>query len=181
VNPERALQPGPWLKTPGWRGGSFLIGLTVLVMFVDWILGDLFDVGWWGRPLLVIILGFLLSIPFGWAWVQGRAPAPPKPAVLVPQAAVQGDDRGNTYVLVGPDAGARRLGPGRRARDLGAVGWFLYTIFWRWPVLIGDAILTVFWRGMNRLFGFNGGPQRDRTLGQIESAEDLPPPDRERF
>ena len=180
MNPERALQPGPWLKTPGWRGGSFLLGLTVLVMFVNWILGDLFDVGWWGRPLLVILLGFLLSIPYGWAWVQGNAPLPPKPAVLVPQAAVQGDDRGNTYVLVGAEAGGRR-GLGRRARDLGALGWFLYTIFWRWPVLVGDAILTVFWRGLTRLFGFNGGPHRDHTLGQIDYPEDLPPPDRERF
>ncbi len=48
-------------------------------------------------------------------------------------------------------------------------------------MLVGDAILTVFWRGLTRLFGFNGGTQRDHTLGQIDYPEDLPPPDRERF
>jgi hypothetical protein len=181
VNSERTLQPGPWRKTPGWRAGAFLIGLVTLVMFVDWVTGDLFDVGWWGRPILVVILGFILSWPYGWAWVQGRAPEPPRPAVIVPQAAVEQGEHGSTYVLVGPHPAERRPGLGRRAKDLGTLGWFLYTIFWRWPVMIGDAILTVVWRGLTRLFGFNGGPRRDHTLGQIDYPEDLPPPDQDRF
>jgi hypothetical protein len=181
VNREGALQPGPWLKSPGWRAGSFLIGLTALVMFVDWVTGDLFDVGWWGRPMLVVLLGFVLSWPYGWAWVHGNAPAPPRPAVIVPQAAVQQGEGGNTYVVVGPHAEARRPGLWRKARDLGALAWFFYTIFWRWPVTIGDAILTFVWRGLNRLFGFNGGPRRDHTQGHIDYPEDLPPPDQEQF
>ncbi len=183
MNPERTLQPGPWLKTPGWRGGAFLIGLTVLVLFVNWILGDAFDVGW-SRAALVVILGFLLSVPYGWAWAHGRAPLPPKPAVVVPQAAVQTGEHGNTYVVVGPDTGTRR-GLGRRSRDLGAIGWFFYTVFWRWPLLIGDAVLTVVWRGIARLLGINGGPRvqdlSPRQMGEADYPDELPPPDRERF
>jgi hypothetical protein len=76
---EGTLQPGPWLKTSGWRGGSFLIGLTLMVLFADWLLGSRFDVGW-SRPVLVMLLGFLFSIPYGRAWVKGDAPLPPKPA-----------------------------------------------------------------------------------------------------
>ncbi|HEX2502641.1 MAG TPA: hypothetical protein VHK00_01770 [Miltoncostaeaceae bacterium] len=184
MNPERTLQPGPWLKTPGWRGGAFLIGLTVLVLFADWITGDLFDVGWWGRPTLVVILGFLLSVPYGWAWMHGKAPLPPTPAVLVPQAAVQGDERGNTYVLVGPDRAVTRPGLGRRSRDLGAIGWLFYTVFWRWPLVIGDAVLTVVWRGIVRVFGANGGPRVEDVSArqqEVDYPEDLSPPDRERF
>jgi hypothetical protein len=185
VNAGRTLQPGPWLKTPGWRGGAFLIGLTVLVLFVDWITGDLFDVGWWGRPLLVVFLGFLLSVPYGWAWMHGKAPPPPKPAVVVPQAAVQAGESGNTYVVVGPDNAVTRPGLARRARDLGAIGWFFYTVFWRWPLVIGDAILTMVWRGIVRISGVNGGPRvqdlSPRQLEGVEHPQDIPPPDRERF
>jgi hypothetical protein len=156
--------------------------LTLLVLFVAWILGDAFDVGFW-RPFAVMLLGFLMSVPYGWAWVKGRAPDPPKPSVLVPQAAVHGE-RGSTYVLVGPNA-LPRFGLARKASELGPVAWFLYTLFWRWPLMVGDAVLTLVWRGIIRLFGFNGGPR----VGEVTSAEmheidypqDLPPPDRETF
>jgi hypothetical protein len=181
---EGTLQPGPWLKTSGWRGGSFLIGLTLMVLFADWLLGSRFDVGW-SRPVLVMLLGFLFSIPYGRAWAKGNAPLPPKPAVLVPQAAVQQGEGGSTYVVVGPTGGPRGPWLRRQVRDLGALGWFFYTIFWRWPVLIGDAVLTLIWRGITRLLGFNGGSRIQRydlrTLDDVDRPQDLPPPDQERF
>ena len=179
MSDERTLQPGPWLKTPGWRAGAWLIGVTLFLWFLDWLTGDLVDVGWW-RPFLISILGLLFSVPYGWAWVKGRAPLPPPPAVIVPQAAVQTGEQGSTYVIVGPNGGAGRRGLGRRARDLGPVSWFLYTILWRWPLMVGDAVLTMFWRGMTRIFGFNGGPSIDSfdpaDLERIEAPDDRPPP-----
>jgi hypothetical protein len=179
VSRERPLQPGPWLKTPGWRGGSFLVGLVLLAILVDWITGDLVDFGL-GRPLLVLLLGFAMSVPYGWAWVHGRAPEPPKPPDILPQAHVEGE-RGSTYVIVAPTA---RPGLGRmvRARELSPFWWLLYTIFWRWPLLAGDAVLVAVWRGITRIFGFNGGPRlRDYRPGQIDSPESVPPPDQDTF
>jgi len=179
VSDERTLQPGPWRKTPGWRAGAWLIGVILLLWFLDWLTGDLVDVGWW-RPFLIVILGLLFSVPYGWAWVKGRAPLPPAPAAIVPQAAVQTGEQGSTYVIVGPSGGAERRGLWRRASDLGPLSWFLYTIIWRWPLMVGDAVLTMFWRGMTRVFGFNGGPSIDRfdpiEMERIESPDDRPPP-----
>jgi hypothetical protein len=184
VNRERVLVPGPWLKTAGWRGGSWLVGLMVLLIFLDLITGDLVDIGW-RRPTLLMFLGFLMSVPYGWAWVKGRAPLPPKPAVLVPQAAIQGHgESGSTYVFVGPTGGARP-GLGRRTRDLGPIAWFLYTVFWRWPLLVGDAILTVVWRGIDKVFGFNGGPRASdfdpSQVDEFANPERLKQPDRDTF
>lgn len=176
---ERTLQPGPWLKTPGWRGGAFLVGLVLLAVLVDWITGDLVDLGLW-RPLLILLLGFLMSVPYGWAWVKGRAPEPPPPPEIVPQAHVQGES-GSTYVIVAPTT---RPGLGRvvRARELSPFWWFLYTIFWRWPLLVGDAVLTLTWRGLTAIFGFNGGPRlQDYRSTQVERPESLPPPDQDTF
>lgn len=176
---ERTLHPGPWLKTPGWRGGSFLVGLTLLALLVDWITGDAVDLGL-GRPLAVMVLGFLMSVPYGWAWVHGRAPLPPKPPDVLPQAHVEGE-RGSTYVIVSPTA---RTGLGRsvRARELGPLGWLLYTVFWRWPLTVGDAVLSVAWTGITRVFGFNGGPRmRDSAPTQVDRPESFAPPDRDTF
>ena len=179
MSDERTLPTGPWLKTPGWRAGSWLIGITLFLLFLDWLTGDVVDVGWW-RPLGVMTLGVLFSVPYGWAWVKGRAPPPPPvAAALVPQATVQAGERGSTYVIVGPTAPSRQ-GLARRVRDLGPVSWFLYTLLWRWPLLAGDAVLTLFWRGMTRIFGFNGGPSIESfdpiEADQVEDPEDRPPP-----
>ncbi|HSJ73676.1 MAG TPA: hypothetical protein VK904_05115 [Miltoncostaeaceae bacterium] len=175
----RTLQPGPWRKTPGWRAGAFLIGITLLLWFLDWLTGDLVDVGWW-RPFAVFVLGLLFSVPYGWAWVKGHAPPPPPAAVLVPQATVQGGEQGSTYVIVGPTGAASRPGLGRRARDLGPLAWFLYTVLWRWPLMVGDAVLTILWRGMTRIFGFQGGPSIGNLdpgqMDQVDDLEERPPP-----
>jgi hypothetical protein len=179
VTPERTLQPGPWLKTPGWRGGSFLVGMTLLLLLVDWITGDAVDLGL-ARPLAVLVLGFLMSVPYGWAWVHGRAPLPPKDPDVLPQAHIEGE-RGSTYVIVAPTA-RTGLGRGIRARELTPFWWLLYTVFWRWPLLVGDAALSVAWRGLTRLFGFNGGPRlRDYAPNQVDRPESFSPPDRDTF
>ena len=69
---------------------------------------------------------------------------------------------------------------GRRVRDLGPVSWFFYTLLWRWPLLAGDAALTLFWRGMTRIFGFNGGPSIQSfdpvEADQVDDPEERPPP-----
>ena len=171
-------------QDPGVARGAFLIGLTVLVLFADWITGDLFDVGWWGRPLLVVILGFLLSVPYGWAWMHGKAPLPPAGGPGAPSGR-PGRENGNTYVLVGPTAPSPARAWRRRSRRLGPVAWFFYTVFWRWPLVIGDAVLTVIWRGIIRVAGVNGGPRlagpQRPPAGEVDYPEDLSPPDRERF
>lgn len=182
MNRRGALQPGPWLKTPGWRFGSFLLGIGLMALLTDWITGDAVDLG--SRVYLVMLLGFLVSIPYGLSWMRGQAPEPPKPATLVPQAAIQPDGSGNTYVLVNPGGGGGK-GLVRRPSELGPISWFLYTIFWRVPLMVGDAILTAAWRGITRVFGFNGGPRlRDvasAELDQMARPESRPQPDRDTF
>jgi hypothetical protein len=149
-----------------------------MLWLLDWMTGDLVDVGWW-RPLLFMFLGVLLSVPYGWAWVKGRAPLPPKPAALVPQAAVQQEEGHDTYVFVGP-VPETRYGLARKVGELRPISWFFYTLLWRWPLLLGDTLLTAFWRGMTRLFGFNGGPSiksfDPSSADQVEYPEDRPPP-----
>ena len=31
---DQRLQPGPWVKTPAWRGGAFLLGFAFLLIIV---------------------------------------------------------------------------------------------------------------------------------------------------
>ncbi len=115
---------------------------------------------------------------------MGRRPCRPSRRSSCPRRPSRASERGNTYVLVGPDRAVTRPGLGRRSRDLGAIGWFFYTVFWRWPLVIGDAVLTVVWRGIVRVFGVNGGPRVEDVSArqqEVDYPEDLSPPDRERF
>lgn len=181
---ERVLLLGPWLKTPGWRAGAWLVGIAVLLAVLDWAAGDLINLTLGRVWTAALIGGFALSAPYGIAWVKGRAPEPPKPPNLLPQATVQGD-RGHTYVIVGPNTARPGLGRSVRARELGPISWAIYTVLWRWPLMTGDAILVGFWRVVTRVFGFNGGPQARgfdaAQVDEIDYSEDLPPPDRQSF
>ena len=183
MNGERSLQPGPWHKTPAWRGGAFFIGLAVMLILFDWMVGGFFEITI-GRPLLfLVVVGALLSLPLGMGW--GARPATPSPSrELVPQAHVQGE-KGSTYVIVSPPAApAAPAGSGLskavRSRDL-SPGWYaLYTLFWRWPVIIGDYALTGAWLLVYRARGLRSGPPRPDLL-HVDRPESLPRPDRDTF
>lgn len=181
MSSERAPQPGPWRKTPVWRGGAFLVGLAILLQFAVWITGGFLDLGL-GRLSLLVLAGFLLSIPYGWAASHGRAPERPAvEAELAAQAVVKGEN-GATYIIVGDHAGRRaERGLMRRARvrELSPGWWAIYTLFWRWPLLTGDYALSYLWMLLGRIWGFSASPQI--STGQIESAENLTPPDQDTF
>jgi hypothetical protein len=181
VTSERALDPGPWRKTPAWRAGAFLVGLAVLLLLADWLLGDLVEIGFGRFIVSALVLGVALSAPYGWAAARGQAPEPPRDLEWIPQAHVEGE-KGATYVIVSPPAEARRRGLARspRPKELGPVAWVLYTVFWRWPVLTGDWLLSGLWRLLSRVVGFNGGPQLPGGA-EIDRPEGLAPPDEERF
>lgn len=174
-----ALDPGPWRKTPVWRAGAFLVGVAVLLLLVDWLAGSFFDIGFGRFVVSALVLGFALSWPYGWAASHGRAPERPREDEWLPQAHVEGD-KGATYVIVSPPADARRRGLSRspRPRELSPGWWALYNIFWRWPVMTGDYLLSGLWRMLGRLWGFNGGPKM-RDAGQFE--ERMAPPDEDVF
>jgi hypothetical protein len=183
VSDQRTLQPGPWVKTPAWRGGAFLLGFAFLLIIVDWVLGSFVDIGV-GRFMLVLTVGSVaLSAP--WGLGLGRKPAPrrlPAPE-LVPQARVVQGEAGSTYVVVAPPdapaAPAPAPGPRGKAREFTAGWWALYTVFWRLPVTMGDYALTGLWR----LVAHVRGTRSERPLRNLDfdRPDSLPQPDRETF
>ena len=178
MSDERTLQPGPWLKTPGWRAGAWLIGVTLFLWFLDWLTGDLVDV--LVAPVPGLDPGPAVQRPVRLGLGEG-----PRPSAAARRHRAPGggpDGRAGEHLRDRrAERRGRAAGPRRgRAADLGPVSWFLYTILWRWPLMVGDAVLTMFWRGMTRVFGFNGGPSIDSfdpaELEQIEAPDDRPPP-----
>lgn len=181
MSDERSLQPGPWHKTPAWRGGAFFIGLGVLLILFDWVVGGFFEIAI-ARPLIfLLVVGVLLSVPLGMGWGERRTVSRASPPELVPQAHVQGES-GSTYVIVSPPA-APPAPPGLarsvRSKEL-TPGWYaLYTLFWRWPVIVGDYALTGIWILAARARGLRtGAPRHDL---QLDPPESLPRPDRDTF
>ena len=179
---ERTLQPGPWLKSPAWRAGAFLLGFAFLLIIIDWVLGGFVDIGV-GRFLFVLVVGGIaLSAPFGLG--IGRRPAPPaRPPDLVPQARVQGES-GSTYVIVAPAEAPpapapHAAGPRSRVREFSPGWWALYSIFWRFPVFMGDYALVGLWR----LVGHVRGTRTERPVRTLDfdRADALPQPDRDTF
>jgi hypothetical protein len=83
---------GPAAKSPLWRVGCWLIGLAAVAVglrSVFWILGgsapfELLISGW---VLMLVLVGFLMTVPFGLARLRGAEPyEPPRDAfVIVPQ------------------------------------------------------------------------------------------------
>jgi hypothetical protein len=183
VSDARTLQPGPWHKTPAWRGGAFLLGFAFLLIIIDWALGTFVDIGV-GRFLVVLVVGGLaLSAPYGLG--LGRKPAPARAAPSpewVPQARVQGES-GSTYVIVAPPeapaAPAPAPGPRSRIREFSPGWWALYTVFWRFPVFMGDYALT----GLYRVVRHVRGTRNERPVRSLDfdRPDTLPQPDRETF
>ncbi len=179
----QALVPGPWRKSAAWRGASFMLGFAILLLVVDWALGSRLEIGF-GRLVTIFIVGGLtLSVPYGLAWFRGELPAPPRADAAIPitPARVEGE-RGHTYVIVNPAPGGGGGGMKRavRAKELGP-GWYaVYTLVWRWPVLVGDAILSGLWSLIGRVFNRQSDP-RSTAPGQIDHPEKHPPPDRTTF
>ncbi|MEQ9336756.1 MAG: hypothetical protein RJQ03_06160 [Miltoncostaeaceae bacterium] len=171
---RRHLPPGPWDKTAAWRGGAFMLGAAALALAVDWISGDLIEVGF-GRLIVVLcVAGLTLSAPFGLGWLRGehdrrartRAPA------RQPYERIDGP-AGSTYVIVNGGSVSTAGGPATRAvraRELGP-GWYVaYTLVWRWPVIAGDALLSGLWSLAGQFSTLS--PLRN---GQGYSAEDAEP------
>lgn len=181
MSEPRPLDPGPWHKSPAWRGGAFLIGLAGLLIIVDWVLGGLIDIRGGSLLLVLLLAGVALSAPFGLGlW---RRPEPERrPVELVPQARVETGEAGSTYVIVAPvepPPARAPLGPRTRVRELSG-GWYvLYSVFWRLPVMMGDYALTGLWRLVAHIRGTRAErPARDLKL---EGPDALPRPDRETF
>lgn len=83
---------GPATKSPLWRVGCWLIGLAAVAVglrFVLWILGgsapfQLMISGW---VLMLVVVGFLMTVPYGLSRLRGaESYEPPRDAfVIVPQ------------------------------------------------------------------------------------------------
>lgn len=175
MSARRHLAPGPWNKSAAWRGGAFLLGGAVLALAVDWIAGDLVEVGFGRLIIVLLIAGLTLSAPFGLGWLRGEHDARAARAVAtVPplHERIEGP-AGSTYVIVqGPGGAVSGGGPATRAvraRELGP-GWYvLYTLVWRWPVLAGDAVLSGLWSLVGQFGGFT--PIRPDQGKQAQDAE----------
>lgn len=180
----RTLQPGPWRKSPAWRGGAFLLGIAALLIIVDWLLGSFLDIGIERILLTLVVAGVALSAPYGLG-IGRRAPERRPVPELIPQARVQQGEAGSTYVIVGsvdppaPPAAAPGGPHTRRELELTA-GWYaLYAVFWRLPVTMGDYALTGLWRLVAHVRGTrHERPARDLNF---DSPDSLPRPDRDTF
>ena len=83
---------GPATKSPLWRVGCWLIGVGVVAVglrFVLWLLGGaapfaLLVSGW---LIVLLLVGFLMTVPYGVSRLRGAEPyTPPRDAfVVVPQ------------------------------------------------------------------------------------------------
>jgi hypothetical protein len=83
---------GPATKSPLWRVGCWLIGLGAIAVglrFVVWVLGgsapfELLVSGW---LLTLLVIGCLMTVPYGLSRLRGAEPyAPPRDAfVVIPQ------------------------------------------------------------------------------------------------
>jgi hypothetical protein len=83
---------GPATKSPLWRVGCWLIGLAAVAVglrCILWLLGgaapfQLMVSGW---VLMLVIVGFLMTVPYGLSRLRGAEPySPPRDAfVIVPQ------------------------------------------------------------------------------------------------
>ena len=184
MSDPRNLQPGPWLKSPAWRGGAFLLGFAFLLIIVDWVLGNFVDIGV-GRFLIVLVVGGIaLSAPYGLG--LGKKPSVSRmtpPPDLVPQARVQGE-AGSTYVIVAPPeapaaAPAAPAGPRTKVKEFTPGWWALYTVFYRFPVYMGDYALVGLWR----LVAHVRGTRTERPVRSLDfdRPDSLPQPDRETF
>jgi hypothetical protein len=182
---ERTLRPGPWHKSPAWRGGAFLLGFALLLIILDWVLGGFLHLGI-GRFLIVFVVAAIaLSAPSGLGLGKRPAPRPaPAPRDWVPQARVQGE-AGATYVIVAPPdapvepAAPVVLGPRSKVRELTPGWWALYTLFWRLPVTMGDYGLTGLWLMVQRVRGTR--MERPARKLDFDDPTSLPQPDRETF
>ena len=80
---------GPATKSPLWRVGCWLIGLAAIAVglrFVLWVLGgsapfELLVSGW---LLTLLVIGCLMTVPYGLSRLRGAEPyAPPRDAFVV--------------------------------------------------------------------------------------------------
>lgn len=169
---------GPERKDPSWRWGSFLIGVASFAVLA-WIatLGDIDLLGWWW--LVTIVLGVLFSLRSGRAWAAGDVAEIRQSRALPPTVEVTGQP-GSTYVLL--EAGKGKGGARVKPREFGPFWWALYSLAVRAPVALGDFVLTSAWRASG---GFWNGGSASRgqleELDQVDHAEELPQPDRQRF
>lgn len=145
-----SVRPGPAEKNSTWRGGSFLVGLIVLLSLLSWVLGDFLNVsGAWGRLSLLIFFGFLLSLPHGLAVVRGRH-RPESPAEPMPVVREVRSDSGST-VVVFPAAPADAPGASVKSKELGTLWYVAYVVLWKAPVVVGDLVLSGVWSLLGRV------------------------------
>jgi hypothetical protein len=176
----RRLAPGPSSKSAAWRGGSFMLGLAVLALAVDWIAGSLLDVGFGRMTGLLILGGLTISAPYGLGWLRGEHDVV-EPDAPVPLQRLDGTP-GATYLVVNPADAPRATGVSKavKPKELGP-GWYAaYTVLWRWPVIAGDAMLSGLWSLAGVAWSPTGGG-RSTAIDEIDSPESHPAPDRHTF
>lgn len=181
---RRHLPPGPGDKSAAWRGGAFMLGAAVLALLVDWVSGAFIEIGFSRAIILLIIAGLTVSAPYGIGWARGEHGNDEKSAPS-PTQRVEGP-AGSTYVIVHDPGGGKKGAPAPtvsravKARELGPAWYAAYTIFWRWPVLAGDAILSGIWSLVGRFVGTSPPPRAD-DLHTVDYSNDPPRPDRSSF
>ena len=154
------LRAGPGRKSSSWRAACFLLAWGLLVLLWPLLLPEVLSVSSLSRiGIALVVLGVLVSVPYGLEWYRGRTAEPPPPPEreLVEVREIEGSG-GSTYVVLAPPpvaAPAATASAERsvRVREVGP-GWYVaYMIFWRAPVTFGDLLLTGFWNVIGKLQG----------------------------
>lgn len=128
-----------------WWAGSWIWGVLTLcaVLSLTGVV-DLFD---FRIYVALLLFGILLSMGFGMSWARGDLPPKrPKPITMrfkedVPYAP-------GMYAMEFIDVPKQKMGPRVTERALGPVRFDLWWIFHRFPVLIGDKLLSLIWTGL---------------------------------
>lgn len=157
-----------------------MLGFAVLALAVDWISGDLVDVGFGRLAALLILGGLTVSAPYGIGWLRGEHESV-EADMPAPLERLDGAP-GATYLVLNPTDAPRAAGVSKavKPKELGP-GWYaLYTVLWRWPVIIGDALLSGLWSLAGLVWSAPGGT-RSTAIDEIDRPESHPAPDRHTF
>jgi hypothetical protein len=155
-----------------WWAGSWIWGVLTLggVLSLTGVV-DLFDPRIYAALLL---FGILLSMPFGMSWAKGEVvPRPPKPITMRFR-----EDVLNTpgmYAMEFIDVPKQKMGPRITERALGPVLYDLWWLIHRFPLLIGDKLLSGVWTLIARLTGSPAEPERVPASGEAQPSAPPPP------
>lgn len=156
------MPSGPDEKSSLWRAGCFFVGLALALVLLELSTGA-FALPATRVVLTCVVLGLLLSLPFGLAWLADALP-PKKSDVAWPEGAVRhSGDGGVQQVLVQthPPSPSSSFGKPPKVKEVGAVWYVGWVVCWRAPLHLGDFALSQLYQAIGAVTGRNRHRRRE--------------------